>query len=61
VTQGRIRKGLTARTKASIRPQEAGVILVDLNNSDDEDIVEAAHEAIAMAEGQSSDEFDVRQ
>jgi len=43
---------------AGIRPQEAGVILVDLTNSDDEDIVEAAHEAMAMAEGPWSDEFD---
>jgi hypothetical protein len=43
---------------ASIRPQEAGVILVDLTDSDDEDIVEAAHEAMAMAEGPLSDEFD---
>ena len=43
---------------ASIRPQEAGVILVDLTDSDDEDIVEAAYEAMAMAEGPSNDEFD---
>lgn len=43
---------------ASIRPNEAGVILVDLTDSDDEDIVEAAHEAMAMAEGVSGDEFD---
>ena len=43
---------------ASIRPQEAGMILVDLTDSDDEDIVEAAYEAMAMAEGPSGDEFD---
>ena len=43
---------------AGIRPQEAGMILVDLTNSDDEDIVEAAYEAMAMAEGLSRDEFD---
>lgn len=43
---------------ASIRPGEAGAILVDLTGSDDEEIVEAAHEAIAMAEGQSYDEYD---
>ncbi len=43
---------------ASIRPQEAGGILVDLTDSDDEDIVEAAYEAMAMAEGPLSDEFD---
>ena len=43
---------------ASIRPQEAGVILADLTDSDDEDIVVAAYEAMAMAEGLSGDEFD---
>ncbi len=43
---------------ASIRPQEAGGILGDLTDSDDEDIVEAAYEAMAMAEGASGDEFD---
>lgn len=43
---------------ASIRPQEAGMILVDLTDSDDEDIVEAAYEAMAMAEGPSGDECD---
>jgi hypothetical protein len=42
---------------ASIRPQEAGKILVDLTDSDDEEIAEAADEAIAMAEG-ASDEAD---
>lgn len=42
---------------AGIRPQEAGMILVDLTDSDDEEIVEAAHEAMAMAEALSSDEF----
>jgi hypothetical protein len=35
---------------AIIRPEEASEILVDLTESDDEEIVEAAHEAIAMAE-----------
>jgi hypothetical protein len=34
-----------------IRPQEAPEILGDLLDSDDEDIVEAVHEALAMAEG----------
>ncbi len=34
----------------NIRPKEAGPILVDLTNSDDGDIVDAAHEAMAMAE-----------
>ncbi|MEN8183684.1 MAG: hypothetical protein ABFS46_14240, partial [Myxococcota bacterium] len=43
---------------ASIRPQEAGVILVELTESDDEEIVEAAYEAMAMAEGPADDEFD---
>jgi hypothetical protein len=33
---------------SSIRPQEAGDILFDLTKSDDEDIVEAAYEAMAM-------------
>ncbi len=43
---------------AGIRPQEAGTILVDLTDSDDEDIVEAVYEAMAMAEGPPDDEFD---
>jgi len=43
---------------ASIRPEEAGAILVHLTNSDDEDIVAAADEAMALAEGMSGDEFD---
>ncbi len=43
---------------ASIRPQEAGVILADLTDSDDEDIVESSYEAIAMADGPQDDEFD---
>ena len=43
---------------ASIRPQEAGVILVDLTDSDDEDIVEAAYEAMTMAETLSDGELD---
>lgn len=38
---------------ASIRPEEAGMILVDLTDSDDEDIVEATYEAMAMAEAHS--------
>jgi hypothetical protein len=43
----------------SIRPQEAGELLRELTDSDDEDIVEAAYEALAMAEGPSdSDEDD---
>lgn len=43
---------------ASIRPQEAGVILIDLLDSDDEGIFEAVHEAMAMAEGSSDEAFD---
>ncbi|MGA6927359.1 MAG: HEAT repeat domain-containing protein, partial [Desulfosarcina sp.] len=43
---------------AFIRPQEAGIILVDLMDSDDEDIVEAVHEAVAIAEGLLSYGFD---
>jgi len=41
---------------ASIRPQEAEEILGDLIDSEDEDIAEAAFEALAMAEGPSEDE-----
>jgi hypothetical protein len=40
---------------AGIRPQEAGEILVDLAASGDEEIAEAADEAIAMAEGASAE------
>jgi hypothetical protein len=43
---------------AGIRPREAGAILVGLTDSDDEDIVEAAHEAMTMAEGLSEIEDD---
>ena len=43
---------------ASIRPQEARVILADLTDTDDEDIVEATYEAMTMAEGSSDDEDD---
>lgn len=44
---------------ASIRPQEAGMVLISLIDSDDEDLVEAAYEAMAMAEGPyDDDDFD---
>lgn len=43
---------------AGIRPQEAAEILIDLADSDDEDIVEATYEAMAIAEGLSDDEYD---
>lgn len=39
----------------SIRPHEAARILGDLLDSDDEDIIEAVQEALAMAEGLSED------
>jgi HEAT repeat protein len=41
----------------SIRPQKAGEILVELTDSDDEEIAEAADEAMAMAQA-TSDETD---
>ena len=41
---------------ASIRPDDAGEILGDLLDSPDEDIVEAVHEALAMAEGASDED-----
>jgi hypothetical protein len=43
---------------AYIRPGEAGVLLVDLADSEDEDIAEAASESMAEAEGMSDDEFE---
>ena len=43
---------------ANIRPDEAAMILYDLTECEDEDIVEAAHEAVAMADASSGDEFD---
>ena len=43
---------------ASISPAEARSVLVDLADSDDEEIAEAVDEAIAMAETVSDDEDD---
>ncbi len=43
---------------ANIRPDEAGAILVDLADSDDKDIREAASEAMLMAEGPFDDDFE---
>src|SRR5215470_5469796 len=43
---------------ASIRPAEAQSLLVDLADSDDEEIAEAVDEAIAMAEAVSDEEGD---
>jgi len=42
----------------SIRPQEAGEILFDFTQSDDEDIVDAAYEAMAMTEGSLDEDYD---
>jgi hypothetical protein len=42
---------------AWIRPQEAAEIFIELTQSDDEDIVDAAYEAMAMSEG-GPDEYD---
>jgi hypothetical protein len=36
---------------ANIRPQEAGLVLDDLTDSEDEEIAEAAYEALVVAEG----------
>ena len=41
---------------ASIRPHDALELLGDLADSDDEDIADAAHEALAMAQGHSVDD-----
>ena len=43
---------------ASIRPQEAEEILGELTQSDDEDIVEAAYEAMAMSGSFPDEDFD---
>ena len=42
----------------SIRPQQAGEVLSRLIESDDEEIVEAVHEALAMAEEPSAEDED---
>jgi hypothetical protein len=42
----------------TVCPQEAGEVLSGLIESDDEDIVEAVHEALAMAEEPSGDDED---
>jgi hypothetical protein len=42
---------------ASIHPHEAAGILVDLTESDDEDIVEAAYEAMGMAEALAGEDW----
>ena len=43
---------------ASIRPHEASEILVELIESEDEDIVEAAYDAMGMAEALSGEDWD---
>jgi hypothetical protein len=43
---------------ANIRPGEAGLLLVDLAESEDEEIAEAASEAMAMAEAEVNAELD---
>jgi len=43
---------------ASIRPHDAPELLADLADSDDEDIADAVHEALAMAEGPSGEDED---
>ena len=43
---------------STIRPHESMEILVDLSDSEDEDIAETAAEAMSMAEGMSDDELD---
>jgi hypothetical protein len=57
VTKGTRKRLLLAAIEAvsSIRPQEASELLGDLADSDDEDIVDAVDEALAMAEGVSSE------
>ena len=43
---------------ASIRPQEAADILSDLTQSDDDDIVEVAYEAMAMSDLLPDEDYD---
>ena len=43
---------------ASIRPREAGRLLIDLADSDDEDIADAVDEALVMAQGLADDADD---
>jgi hypothetical protein len=43
---------------ATIRPREAGPLLVNLADSEDEDIADAADEAMSMAAGMADDDFD---
>lgn len=59
VTSGETEKSLLLAAidaVASIRPHDAPELLADLADSDDEDIADAVHEALAMAEGHSVDD-----
>jgi hypothetical protein len=59
VTSGRTDKPLLLAAidaVASIRPREAAEILQALTDSDDEDVVEAVFEALAMSEGLSEED-----
>lgn len=42
----------------SIRPKEAGMALIDLVDHDDEDVVDAVHEAMVMADGSAGLDLD---
>lgn len=59
VTSGKTEKSLllaAINAVASIRPHDAPEFLADLADSDDEDIADAVHEALAMAEGRSGED-----
>lgn len=59
VTSGKTEKSLLLAAidaAASIRPHDAPELLDDLADSGDEDIADAVHEALAMAEGPSGDD-----
>jgi HEAT repeat protein len=43
---------------AGIRPRQAAEVLIDLTDLDDDDIVEAAYEALAVAGGLSEEDPD---
>ena len=47
--EGEVLRLAAIETMASIRPRQAAGILLDLTDLDDDDIVEAAHEALAIA------------
>ena len=43
---------------ASIRPDEAAELLAPLTDAEDEDVVDAVHEALALAEADLDDDWD---